>query len=576
MKNITKKLIGTALVLAVMSPFTNAFASNVGDKIEKVLSTNIVTNIEGVRVPSFNIAGRTAVVVENLNAMRLPFEVWYDDTTRTLSISEGKGGERDYFHFADNNSDAPIGTPIMDVLYTDIETFYHGKKLESFNIGGFTCIYATDLADLYGRYTFNESTRTVDIFRQREEAKGEVTSTQTSRKLPAEESIIKKSDITDRWGKPEKSYLFQNSDGTYCAVEVSGDINIETYDSNFKSVSSSKIKLSYPIFGGFLAGEEYNYIVTGQENEKESDSLTVINISVYDKKFKKIKDVPVKGCRTIVPFDASNVSLTENEKFLVLHTARSQYKEENGLSPQTQLTVIVDKESWTVTNSLDKFQPSHTSHALKGYVRFDKNRIVTAGYSDAAPVRGAFVQEAEASGKLLSTTTVFSVPGPASANCTGAMLGGFEISDDFYITAISTIDHSLATDYSDTYIEGIAVEKRDVVITSTDKDKKRTTLTPLTYYSDSEKTASVPYLVKLENGNFMVLWQRFEASASKSETFCYAFIKEDGTLIGEARSCNGYLSGACRPVEIDGKVMWYTNTPSGRVFYEIDSDPSAH
>ncbi len=570
MKNTIKKFTCAFLAIAVFSAVPCAFSANVGDKTGDVLSTDIVTYIEGVKVPSFNIAGRTAVVVENLNAMELPFEVWYDDTTRTLSISEGKGGERDYFHFADNESSAPIGTPIMDVLYTDIETFYQGKKLESFNIGGFTCIYATDLATLYGRYTFNEDTRAVDIFRQKDEAKGEAFSKQTTAKLPANESIISKGDTMVRWGRSQKSYLVQNEDGTYSTIEFSGGLNIEQYDSDFKHISSQKIKLDYPIFGGFLAGLEYNYVVCGQENQKESDTLAVINISVYDKKFKKVKDIPIKDCKTSVPFDASNVSLAENGNLLVLHTARSQYKEENGTNPQTQLTVVIDKSSWTVVNSLDKFQPNHTSHALKGYADFDRDKIVTLNYSDANPVRGAFIHEMDLDGKLLSTKSIFKVPGPASANCTGAMPGGFGISGNSYITALSSIDHSLATDYSDTAIEGINSEERDIVILSTDKDSKETKKTVLTYYSGEGKTASVPYLVKLESGKFMVLWQRFDERSNTSNIFCYAFLDKNGNLLGEAKAAEGYLSADCQPTQIDGKVMWYTNTPSGRVFYEID------
>lgn len=576
MKNVIKKFICTALMLSVMNPLTNVFAANVGDKIEKVLSTDIVTYIEGVQVPSFNIAGRTAVIVENLNAMGLPFEVWYDDTTRTLSISESSGATRDYFHFSDSDTSAPIGTPIMDVLYTDIETFYQGQKLESFNIGGFTCVYATDLANLYGRYTFNESTRSVDIFRNKEEIEGMAYSKETQRKLSADESIITQYDTVVRWGSPQKSYLIKNSDGTYSAIEFSEQLNIETYDSDFNYVSSSKIKLSYPIFGGFFAGEEYNYVVSGQENPKESDTLAVINISVYDKNFKKVKDVPVKDCRTTVPFDACNVSITENEDFLVLHTSRSQYKEKSGLAPQTGLTVIINKTDWTVANTLDKFQPNHTSHALKAYAKFDKGAIVTANYSDATPVRGAFIQEMDTSGKLLDSMEIFSVPGTASANCTGAMIGGFEISSKSYITVLSTIDHALATDYADTYIEGVSVEERDILIAVTNKSSKKTKTSPLTFYSGSGKTASVPYLVKLESGNFMVLWQKFDTSSNTSKTFCYAFLDKNGNLIGEAMQCEGYLSEGCQPVEIDGKVMWYTNTASGRIFYEINSNPSAH
>ena len=571
MKNTMKKFICASLASSLLLAVPSAFSANVGDKTGDVLSTDIVTYIEGVKVPSFNIAGRTAIVVENLNAMGLPFEVWYDDTTRTLSISEGKGGIRDYFHFADNESSAPIGTPIMDVLYTDIETFYQGKKLESFNIGGFTCVYVTDLAALYGRYTFNEDTRAVDIFRQKDEAMGEAFSKETSVKLPANESIISRGDTMVRWGSPQKSYLIKNDDGTYSTIEFSGGMNIEQYDSDFKHISSKKIKLDYPIFGGFLAGLEYNYVVCGQENQKDSDTLTVINISVYDKNFKKVKDIPIKDCKTSVPFDASNVSLAENSNLLVLHTARSQYKEQNGTNPQTQLTVIVDKDSWTVVNALDKFQPNHTSHALKGYADFDRNKIVTLNYSDANPVRGAFIHEMALDGKLLSTINIFKVPGPASANCTGAMPGGFGVSGKSYITALSTIDHSLATDYSDTSIEGISSEERDVVILTTDKDSKETKEAVLTYYSGEGKTASVPYLVKLESGKFMVLWQRFDEKANTSNIFCYAFLDKNGKLLGEAKAAEGYLSAHCQPAQIDGKVMWYTNTASGRIFYEIDS-----
>ena len=208
-------------------------------------------------------------------------------------------------------------------------------------------------------------------------------------------------------------------------------------------------------------------------------------------------------------------------------------------------------------------------------MRFDKNSIVTANYSDATPVRGAFIQEITSSGKVFSTQSIFNVPGPSSANCTGAMIGGFEISTRAYITALSTIDHSLATDYSDTKIEGVTTEERDIVILATDKDSKETTNIPLTYYSGNGKTASVPYLVKLESGKFMVLWQRFDVKSNTSSTFCYAFLDRNGNLIGEAMASEGYLSGSCQPVEIDGKVVWYTNTSSGRIFYEIDSEPPA-
>ena len=70
----------------------------------------------------------------------------------------------------------------------------------------------------------------------------------------------------------------------------------------------------------------------------------------------KISEVSINNCKTALPFDASIGDMCENDRYLVLHTSRSQYKEENGERPQTQLTVIIDKQTWQVVNMLGKFQ----------------------------------------------------------------------------------------------------------------------------------------------------------------------------------------------------------------------------
>ena len=242
------------------------------------------------------------------------------------------------------------------------------------------------------------------------------------------------------------------------------------------------------------------------------------------------------------------------------------------MRPQTQLTVIVEKESWSVVNSLDKFQPNHTSHALKGFVKIDGGKIITANYSDTTPVRGAFLQKLDFNGNLLKTKPIFKVSGPDTANCTGAMLGGFEISDSSYIFALSSIDQTLPTDYSDTGIEGINKEERDIYIVTTDKNGNNLNTQCLTYYSGANKSASVPYLTPLEDGRFMVLWQKFIGNENQSDTFCYAFLDRNGKLIGEVKQADGYLSDSCQPVEIDGMVTWYVNTASGRTFYKVSAD----
>lgn len=575
MKNIFKRVFCTfsAAMLAMASQ--GAFAFKIGDSVGKVLSTDIVTYIDNIEVPSFNIAGRTAVVVENLSSCGLSFGVSYDDATRTLTIADsdifGSGG-RDYFHFEGNTSSKPVGTPIMNVLYTDIKTVYNETQLESFNIGGFTCIYADDLAKICGTYEWDEHSRTVNVYRSGKTYTPVIKVTNSQHILPAEESIITKDETFDRWGKSASSHLIKNDDGTYTAVEISEHVNIENYDSNFNRLSSFAIKKELPIFGTLYAGKDFNYIAFGQENLLDDNSREVIRIVIYDKSFVKISEVSINNCKTAIPFDASGAEMHEDDRYLVLHTSRSQYRDENGVRPQTQLTVIIDKYTWTVSNMLGKFQYNHMSHALREFVKIDDGRLITANFSDAAPIRGAFLQELDFSGKVLHTQSIFNVGGPLAANCTGAMIGGLEASDSGYLVSMSSIDHSLPTGYSSINIEGIDRENRDIYLLWADKNTWEMRHTCLARYTGVELTGSVPYLVKLSDTNFMVLWQRFTDYSNESDTLSYAFVDKDGKQIGQTQTIRGKLSESCRPIESDGRVVWYVNTPSGRQFYSIDAD----
>ena len=570
-----KKLLCTSLAAVIVSASHGSFALNIGDTVGKVLSTDIVTYIDNIQVPSFNIAGRTAVVVENLNAMGLSFGVSYDDSARTLTIADsdifGSGG-RGYFHFEGNTSAHPVGTPVMDVLYTDIKTVYNETQLESFNIGGFTCIYADDLAKICGTYEWSEETRTVNVYHNTKASPAVLQTKAAQHILPAEESVITKDETFDRWGSPATSHLIKNDDGTYFTVEISEHVNIESYDSNFNYLSSFAIKKELPLFGTLYVGKDFNYIAFGQENLLDDNSREVIRIVIYDKSFVKISEVSINNCKTAIPFDASGAQMHEDDRYLVLHTSRSQYRDENGQRPQTQLTVIIDKHTWTVSNMLGKFQYNHTSHALRQFVRIDNGRLITANYSDAAPIRGAFVQELDFSGRVLHTQSIFNVGGPLAANCTGAMTGGLEVSDSGYLVSMSSIDHSLPTGYSSINIEGIDRENRDIYLLWTDKNTWEMRHTCLARYTGVGLTGSVPYLVKLNDTSFMVLWQRFTDYSNESDTLCYAFVDKDGKQIGQTQTVRGRLSQSCQPIESDGRVVWYVNTPDGRKFYSLDAD----
>ncbi len=581
MQKKLKKLFCGALsfVLAANVLSFYAFAYNVGDVIGKILSTDIVTYIEGVRVPSYNINGRTAVIAQNLNALgkNLNFGVSFDEESRTLTITDKDifmTGQEEALIYNDSAASKPVGTPVGDVYYTDITTNFNGTAMESFNIGGLTCVYSDDLAKLCGTYIWDEDNRTVNVYRSGTYIPS-VTRYDSGRALGAAESVISHSETFNRWGAPSSSYLTHNPDGTFTAVEVDEHINIETYDREFNHLSSFAIKKELPLVGTLLFGKDYNYIAFGQENLLEDNSREIIKIVIYDKSFVKISEVSVNNCKTSIPFDASGASMAENDTHLVLHTSRSQYLDESGNRPQTQLTIIVDKSTWTVSNVLGKFQYNHTSHALQEFVKIDSNRLITANLSDAAPIRGAFLQELDFSGKIINTQSIFNVGGALAANCTGIMIGGLESSESGFLVPLSTIDHSLATGYSSINIDGIEKENRDIYLLWTDKNTYEMRHTCLARYTGVGLSGSVPYIVKLADDNFMVLWQRFTDGEEDSNTLCYAFIDGSGNQIGNVYTASARLSEDCAPILAGDSVIWYVDTPTGREFYSVYADITA-
>lgn len=575
--NKLKKFLCIILTLSIISSFSCIYISayNVGDVIGKILSTDIVAYVEGVMVPSYNIKGRTAIVAQDLRALGKDanFGVNFDEATRVLTIKNtdvfGTGNVTP-LTFSNSGNKPAVGTPVGDVLFTDITTNFEGVPVTSFNIGGLTCIYADDLGKLCGTYVWDETARTVNVFRSGSYIPS-ASKVVSARGLPAEETVISRTETLERWASPQTSQLIKNKDGTYTAFEVGEHINLDKYDQSFNLISSFAIKKELPIFGALYVGKDYNYVAYGQENLLEDNSREVIRIVVYDKNFAKIREIPISNCKTAIPFDASGASMSENDKYLVLHTARSQYSDEHGARPQTQLTVIINKETWEVSNLLGKYQYNHMSHALQEFVKLDGDRIITANYSDTAPLRGAFLQELDSTGKVSFTRSIFGVGGALAANCTGAMIGGLEVSDTGYLVPISSIDHSLPTSYSSIDIQGITAENRDVYVLWTDKLNLDLNSTCLARYTGAGLTGSTPYIVKLADGNFMVLWQRFFDNEEQSYNMCYAFVDRNGNQIGTTYTVPAQLSESCVPIETDGKVVWYVNSDFGREFYSVSS-----
>lgn len=191
---------------------------------------------------------------------------------------------------------------------------------------------------------------------------------------------------TDRWADIINSYVYDNGNNTFNVVDCNNkEVTVSTYENNTYNLLNSKtIPCELEKFGGFYAGEKYNYIVFGQNNEEESDSKEVIRIVKYDKDFSRISQASVNDCYTVTPFSHS-LRMAEEDNKLVIHTARTRYLTEDGLHHQSQLTIILDTDKMTVENFLGDFQENHVSHSFNQFVKFDDDTFVLIDHGDAYP-----------------------------------------------------------------------------------------------------------------------------------------------------------------------------------------------
>lgn len=424
----------------------------------------------------------------------------------------------------------------------------------------------------------------------------------------------------NRWANIISSYIYDNGDNTFNVIDYNyKSITVSTYDSNtYKLIDTKSIPFELEKFGGFYSGEKYNYIVFGQNNNEEYNNKEVIRIVKYDKNFNRIAQTSVSDCYTTEPFNAGTLRMCENDNKLFIHTSRTRYLTDDGLHHQSQLTIILDTDKMTVENFLGDFQENHVSHSFNQFVIHDGDNFVLLDHGDAYP-RSIVLNKYEGINpeKWLSeyygrqvlkytATDLFEIPGAVGANYTGVTVGGFEFSNDNYLVAINKTDHSKVTEYTSYEMKGLDYDERDIVLLVSGKnntDTSKVKQVRLTNYIGKQQLGSKPYLVKLSNDRFLVLWEELEyitpttrdgnkvtyvttqGSSTLTEIYdygptkCtskgvkYVQVNGNGEIISDIRSRNDItLSSDCQPTLIGNNLMWYIDGTDERKFHKLDLD----
>ena len=378
----------------------------------------------------------------------------------------------------------------------------------------------------------------------------------------------------DRWSKVINSYLFADGEG-YLRVQgdaVSGKLLAEYYSSDFTLQNTVTVDLDLPIFGGFYSTGDNYYVLTGQENDAEDDSVEVYRITKYDKNWNNLGSAGLFGGNTTIPFNAGTARFAQSGKYLLIRTCHQMYTYRDGRRHQANVTIQLDMDDMKITDSLTRIANNsigYVSHSFNQFIRTDGTSIVAADHGDASPrsavlikyntdfTKGTFVPDYYTKCSVVDMLTY--PEHQSNYNITGGSMGGFEVTSSDYITAMNSVDQADITNNT----------TRNIFVARVSKDLGTKTVTQVTNYAEGTETTSTPQLVKINDDELMLLWTR-EGKVN------YAELGADGAVTSDIYSFEGELSD-CQPIAANGKLSWYIWNDGDITFNSIDlGDISKH
>ena len=409
--------------------------------------------------------------------------------------------------------------------------------------------------------------------------------------VTAKAAVNTKSDIEiatrlhnySRSASPIGSYLVDIGNGNMMRVQSdydSSNIYVEYYDSQYNVTGVRQLAPELPIYGGFYSGSDAYYIVTGQKNEEESDTVECYRITKYDKNWNRIGSAGLYDCNTFLPFRAGCVRMTEADGYLFVRTSHQMYLSSDELRHQANVTIQFDENKLVITDSYTDVMNSkygYVSHSFNQFIKTEGNHLVAVDHGDAYPrsivlteyqtdfTNGQFISNMNYWKNPCKSTDLFEFTGEIGDNATGASVGGFEVTDSAYLVAANSINQE------DTSDDRSRHDYRNVCIVGKSKRDGHTFVNWLTNL-EGDLSATTPYLVKINDNKYLVMWSYQKRSVGAID---YTYIDADGSQISPVYTMNGMLSD-CEPVYINDTVVWYTSDSDGNVtFYGVDSNGNA-
>ncbi|MBD5161785.1 MAG: S-layer homology domain-containing protein [Oscillibacter sp.] len=402
------------------------------------------------------------------------------------------------------------------------------------------------------------------------------------------------------WAATTKFFLYANAKGGLTRVEAPGydttnQLRVEEYDRSFRFLSGKYITYDgLPVWGGFYAGENYNFIITGQNNPNESDSVEVIRVLKYSKDWQYLGKASVYGANTYKPFDAGTVSCAESNGILHILTCHEMYKSSDGKNHQASMQITIRESDMTVTETnCDGGFIGRVSHSFNQLIMVDsQGNFITANHGDAYPraiememlvdggrrerpntdIREADIRKDWNDGDRFGDVLTPEFPGKTGFNYTGAMLGGMAETTNGYLLAYTQEPSAALGDLYQVKLAYIA--KKDIKLTVAGtgggelsyfqvRQITNAKADLMNWDPNTDPDQGNPFVVPTSLSGGYIIWKSARGEISWTT---YDASGQTGTI----RTGSGKLSD-CQPIYFNGKVVWYANRSDKLIFYTLDA-----
>jgi len=375
---------------------------------------------------------------------------------------------------------------------------------------------------------------------------------------------------------------FVNDDGsvTVCTSDEStGTTHIYEYNINLEETGTLSLQNELGSLGAFTRDSEGNYYFfygkyTTNRNEEnmaivECDSNGE-KINTY--RLRSFAPNSFDGIRT--PFRAGTCRLELSGSMLAVYFAREMYS-----GHQASYGFVLDKDTFgridrgamtndNTTGSIS--QMPYTSHSFNQFILPIEGGFIFADHGDGYPRNFTFARFIN--GSATKRLHAFRFPGGVGANPTYAQMGGLAKTSSGYI-------------FAGTYGRELNNPRNLFILKFDDNLTACSAPVYLTNYTRNDGHAGHPKIVSLNDGRYLLLWEKFSFSTQAANTLARGVtgylstfalvINENGEAVCDVTELEGIrlnINDTLRYNSHNGKAYWAINgTDNSITVYALDT-----